>query len=172
MAIDRILILSKESIEARLQRMAYQIYEHNYHEEEVYIIGIDERGGYLADELATRVQQISDLKVHFEHASLDRDSDPNLLGIQLSVEDITTWENKVLIVVDDVLYTGKTLLNVVSILLQATPKFIQTAVLIDRGHRSMPVSADFIGLELATTLHQHVSVEIDASQRKVEAYLS
>ncbi|MCL4132713.1 UNVERIFIED_CONTAM: hypothetical protein GTU68_023847 [Idotea baltica] len=150
--------------------MAYEIYEANYLEEELLVIGIDERGGFLGEELVRSLHEISPLRVTFVSAILDRAEGIPSIGMDLSIE-IEQLENRPIVVVDDVLYSGSTLLNVVAILFQSKPKTIQTAVLIDRGHRMMPISPDFVGLELATTLQQHVSVEIVPKENKAEAYL-
>lgn len=170
MTDNKLKILGQHAIFARLKRMAYEIYEANYKEEELIVIGIDERGGYLAQQLCAHLSEISSMNIHLIHANLDR-SDPAGIGIDLSIEDVETLKAKTLIVVDDVLYTGNTMLNVVAILLQAGTRSIQTATLIDRGHRKMPVSPDFVGMELATTIHQHVIVEIDESNGNVQVFL-
>lgn len=167
----RIQILDQAGILARLKRMAFEIYEANYQEKQLFIIGIDERGGFLAKELQALLEEISPLETHFVQARLDRSGESHEMGITLDLENLEVLRNNPVLVVDDVLYTGTTLLNVVAILLQAGPSTLRNAVLIDRGHRNMPVSADFIGLELATTLHQHVSVEINPETRKVQAFL-
>jgi pyrimidine operon attenuation protein/uracil phosphoribosyltransferase len=167
--MNKISILSPEAIRSRLRRMAYEVYERNYLEAGLTVIGIDERGGYLAGEMVDYLRQISELDVQLVEAHLDRQ--PGSLGIDLDVEAVQDLQDQVLLVVDDVLYTGWTMLHVVSILLQASPKAIQTAVLIDRGHRQLPVSADMTGLQLATTIQQHVSVEIDPATGYVEAFL-
>ncbi|MEL6676037.1 MAG: phosphoribosyltransferase family protein [Bacteroidota bacterium] len=170
MAGTKTKILDQVAITARLKRMAFELYEANYQENELLVIGIDERGGYLAEKLCAYLSAISPLHIRFIQASLDRSQGSPEIGIELS-EELEHLRDKPIVVVDDVLYTGSTLLNVVSILLQATPKSIQTAVLIDRGHRKMPVSSDFVGLEMATTLSQHISVEIVPEKETAEAYL-
>ncbi len=166
--MDKIKILDKASIQQRLKRMAYEIYEAHYQEKELIIIGIDQRGGALAHRLAEHLADISPLELTLLDARLDRESDAPNIGIDLDTEpeDI---KGKPILVVDDVRYTGTTLLHVVSILLYAFPKSIRTAILVDRGHRKLPVSADFTGLELATTFHQHVEVSFEGDN--MDAYL-
>lgn len=167
--MSKILILDSDAIRTRLRRMAYEVYERNYLEQGLTVIGIDERGGYLAQELVAYLRQVSDLDIQLVEAHPDRQ--PDSLGLDLQLDDLSELRDRVVLVVDDVLYTGWTMLHVVSILLQAAPKSIQTAVLIDRGHRQLPVSADMTGLLLATTIHQHVSVEIDPAAGRAEAFL-
>ena len=166
----RLKILDQSGIHDRLKRMAYQIYEAFYNIEKLYVIGISERGGFVAEELSMLLAEISELEIVLIEADLDRESDPVSYGMELSL-DLESLKDQHLLVVDDVLYSGRTLLSVVSILLQAGPRLMKTAVLIDRGHRNLPISADITGLELATTLQQHVHVDINREKRVVEAFL-
>ena len=144
----------------------------NYLEKRLIILGIDERGRYLAEEISQYLSEISPLEVQLADANVDRSESEGSLafGIDLSI-GIEELKDQVVIVVNDVLHTGITLLNVVAILLHAGPKMIQTAVLINRGHRVMPVSSDYVGMELATTIHQHIQVLIDVEKEEVEAFL-
>ena len=166
----KVLILNNQEILKRLYRMAFEIYEKNYYQKELVVIGMNERGGYLATRIVDYLQKVAPIQIHYFQAGVDRETDPVSYGIQLSV-DPEVLQGKHIVVIDDVLYTGRTLLNIVSILLQAGPESIQTAILVDRGHRSMPISPDFVGVELATTLQQHVSIEIDESAEEARAYL-
>ncbi|MEZ4829736.1 MAG: phosphoribosyltransferase family protein [Bacteroidia bacterium] len=169
MSVHKVKILDHKAIFAKLKRMAYQIYEANYLEKKIYLIGIDERGGFLATELAAFLRALSPAEVILVTAQLDRSDAPGI-GVSLS-EPIRDLENQHVVVVDDVLYSGTTMLHVVSILLQANPRTIQVAVMIDRGHRLMPVSPDFVGMVLATTIQQHVSFETDSENSEVAVYL-
>lgn len=171
MRADTVKILDQEAVEAKLLRMAYEIYESHYGKSKIVMIGIGERGGFLARLLLGYLEQISPIEVTFIQARLDKvDNDP-LLGIDIEIESLEELAGKELVVVDDVLYSGMTMLNVVSILLQSRPKSIQTVVLIDRGHQTMPVAANITGMELSTTLQQHVSVQVDPQSRSAQAYL-
>lgn len=164
-------ILDQEAVEAKLLRMAYEIYESHYGQKEIILIGIDQRGGFLGQRLLSHLENISTLKITYLQASLDRQENDSLIGIDLGVENLESLGNGHIVVVDDVLYSGTTLLNVISILLQARPASIQTAVLIDRGHRTVPVAADFTGMQLATTIQQHVQVTLDTTSQRAEAFL-
>jgi pyrimidine operon attenuation protein/uracil phosphoribosyltransferase len=101
--------------------------------------------------------------------------------LRLAKEDPMHWEEpgaesvatgKVAIIVDDVLYSGLTVLNALTKLLPLKPSKIQVAVLIDRGHHHYPVTHDYVGMELATSLLQYVTVEVDEDQSKAAVYLS
>lgn len=160
----RLCILDQAAVEARLRRMAYQIYEHNFGHPRLTLVGVDTRGGWLADRLATLLREISPIEVNLVAATLTRTEEVGkvrLIPVQFSV-DTEAFHGQPVVVVDDVLYGGNTLLNVVSALLPSLPQSIQTAVLIDRGHRLMPISPDFVGMELATSLQQFVGFEVDA----------
>ncbi|MEM7368910.1 MAG: phosphoribosyltransferase family protein [Bacteroidota bacterium] len=170
MSATKVQILNQSESAARLKRIAYEIYERNYLEDEIIIIGIDERGSYLAGEIAQYISAISPLNVHLADANVDRSDDSIVIGIDLSI-GIDELKDQVVIVVNDVLHTGITLLHVVAILLHAGPKIIQTAVLINRGHRVMPIDSDYVGMELATTIHQHIQVIVDEAEKGAEAFL-
>ncbi len=165
-------ILDARAVESRLLRMAYQIYESHYGKSHFVLIGIDVRGGFLAERLAEHLERISPLDIRLIRANLDRDVDGPLLGIDLDIASLEELEGQDLVVVDDVLYSGNTLLNVVSILLQAKPSSIQTVLLIDRGHHTVPIAADITGIKLASTLQQHVEVKVDFDTKTASAYLS
>lgn len=172
MSDQAIRILTRQDVDVRLRRMAYEIYESHYGRSGIVLIGIDERGGFLAEKLLALLQDISPLQIEYLSAHLDRQAGDGLLGIDLGLNSLDELQGKEVVVVDDVLYSGATLLNVVSILLQARPNSIQTVVLIDRGHRTLPVAADVIGLQLATTIQQHVTMQILPDQQGAEAFLS
>lgn len=165
-------ILDAPAVEARLLRMAYQIYESHYGKSDFILIGIDVRGGFLAERLAEHLERISPIRVRLVRAILDRDVEGPLLGIDLDIASLDELEGQDLVVVDDVLYSGNTLLNVVSILFQAKPSSIQTVLLIDRGHHTVPIAADITGIKLASTLQQHVEVKVDFDAKTATAYLS
>ncbi|MDX1905854.1 MAG: phosphoribosyltransferase family protein [Bacteroidia bacterium] len=169
MAAAKVKILDTWDIQARLMRMAYEIYEAYFLETELVVIGIDTRGGMLARHLADNLQKISPLHIVRVDCRLDPEPD-GTLGIDIGA-DVELLRGKNLIVVDDVMYTGRTLMNVLAILLHTGPRSIRTAILIDRGHRLMPVHPDVVGIELATTLQQHVSVEIDPDGEGIQAFV-
>jgi pyrimidine operon attenuation protein/uracil phosphoribosyltransferase len=150
--------------------MAFEIYEQNFGQASVVFIGVGERGGYLAKEISRHLQEISPLEIQILSAHPDRESMESPLPVEFTPE-LGPVEGAHVVIVDDVLYTGRTLMSVISHVLRAKPAKLQTAILIDRGHRHFPVSSDFVGVELATTFHQHVFFELSADRKEVEAYL-
>lgn len=159
------LILEQETILRKLRRMAYEIYEQNAGEEKLIFAGILDRGMTVALHLSEMLQKISPLEVSLLQIELDRN---NPLNARLT-EDIDLT-NKVIIVIDDVANSGRTLFYGMKPLLTFLPKKIQTAVLIDRMHKSFPVSVDYMGYSLSTTLQENILVEIEGRNIK-GAYL-
>lgn len=152
-------ILTSSEIFSKFKRIAYQIYEHNYAEEVIHLVGIGERGFFIAQKLSQHLAQISPLRIQLQRIDVDRTPEEGMM--QLNVDNQTMNMNgRNVIVVDDVLHSGRTLLSVISQLLLKAPKSLQICVLIDRGHRAMPISPDYVGMELATTLQQHVNFVI------------
>jgi pyrimidine operon attenuation protein/uracil phosphoribosyltransferase len=144
--------------------MAWEVYERNFSEQELCLVGIDQRGGFIARELATRLLAISPLRVKVIAAPRDEAG-------KISLEGAESLRDKAVLIVDDVLYTGSTFFVVLNAVMQQQPRKVQTAALIDRGHRNLPITADFVGMDLATTLKQHVSVEMTGDGR-VDAFIN
>lgn len=163
---QRVLILDKERIDRKLQRMAYQIWENNSHETEVTLIGIANGGLAVAESLAARLRQISPLKVHVISVKLDK---KQLLSSEIKLDEDLSGRSVIL--VDDVANSGKTLLYAMKPLLAYEVKKIMVAVLVDRKHKSFPISSDIVGHSVATTLQEHIEVETDNNNGIVAAYL-
>jgi pyrimidine operon attenuation protein/uracil phosphoribosyltransferase len=170
---DHVKILEKQDVQARIKRIAFEIYENNFQEESLILIGADERGDFIAELLQAHLLEISPLKIELWHASFDK-KDRQGRGGRMQVNfshELNVLAGKNVVIVDDVLYSGNTMLHLVAPLLEVMPNKIEVAVLIDRGHRNMPISPNYVGLELATTIHQVVAVEVDFEERFIEAYL-
>ena len=151
-------ILNSADIAARIRRMAFEVYEQNFGETEIYLLGIGDRGSYISGQLLNELRAISPLVCKEFRAEIAR-NESGLMGLSLDLS-ASEIEDKVVLVIDDVLYSGRTQLSAVAQLLTAHPKRIQTLCLIDRGHRMMPIRPDYVGLELATTFQEHVSFEV------------
>ena len=164
---QKIRIMDHEGILAKIRRIAYEIYENNYGQKQLTLVGIDYRGGMVAEILAEAIRSISEIKVQLLSADKVEDDTKVLLkGERLE----QALKEQVVIIVDDVLYSGKTLFQALSEIAPYQPYRIQNAVLIDRGHRNIPISPDFVGTDLATTLQQHVSVEVN-KKGELKAFL-
>lgn len=165
--MERVKILSSYAVKSRLKRMAYQILESNFDEKELYIVSIGKKGNILAIELLKFLELIADFELHHINAFKDRNN-----KITNSVKlNADLPPNKHVIVLDDVLYSGKTTFLCIQEVFKAQSKQIQLLVLIDRGHRKFPVSPDFVGMTLATSLQQMVLLDIDENENRVQVFL-
>jgi pyrimidine operon attenuation protein/uracil phosphoribosyltransferase len=162
------LLLDQKQIEKRINRIAYQLYEDNFEEKEIVIAGIVKSGYLVAQKIEKAMNKICDLKTLLVEVRMDKHNQVRK-DIVLS-EPEEKLKNKVIIVVDDVLNSGKTLIYALRPFLRFDTKKIRTVVLVDRNHKRYPISADFVGISLATTMHEHVSVELEGD--KEVAYLS
>ncbi|MEJ2884470.1 phosphoribosyltransferase family protein [Pedobacter sp. GR22-6] len=169
MAESQLLILDKKQIQQKINRIAYQILEDNLNEKEIVLAGIWDRGYKLALRLKKVLTKISDLKVTMLKVELDRVSTKLIASTDL---DETHWKNKVIILVDDVLNSGKTLAYGLGVFLNTPHKKIRTVVLVDRSHKIFPIATDFVGLQLATVLKEHVDVVMDVEGEEDKVYLS
>ena len=156
---NRVLILDSRQIEQKISRLAYQLYEDSSGESEIVIAGIARSGFAVAEKISDVLKKISTIKVTLAQISLDKHGAMND-EVKVSVPR-EKFANKTVIVVDDVLNSGKTLMHALRPFLDADLKKLRTVVLVDRNHKSYPVSADFSGLTLATTLQEHITVEMD-----------
>lgn len=153
---SRVLILDGQRIERKLARMAWQIWEHNSHRSSVTLVGIAENGISIAQKLAAQLRQISSLQVTVRALTLSK---KNPLGSPVTVDG--TIDDASVVLVDDVANSGRTLLYALKPILETAPEKVLIAVLLDRKHKSFPVSPDIIGHQLATTLQEHIIVQVD-----------
>ena len=160
-------ILTPLQVEQIIQRIAHQILENYYEEEELILVGISNKGYQVAKKINTILSAISDSKVTLLELSINKD-EPLKHSITLS-EEINSLNGKSVILIDDVLNSGRTLIYATRFLLEADIKFLSTVVLVDRRHRKFPIKADFAGLTLSTTLQEHISVIFN--ENDVEVFL-
>jgi pyrimidine operon attenuation protein/uracil phosphoribosyltransferase len=159
------VILTQDVIEKKLERIAYEIYEHNSDEQELILAGIWDRGVILAQKIADILQKIAPFSIRLIELRLDKQ---HPLEVQLSEEP--DFNGKVIVLIDDVANSGRTMLYALKPFLQYLPRKIQTAVLVDRRHKSFPLSVDFVGYSLATTLQDMVMVDVEGEEIR-SAYL-
>ena len=155
----RTVILDKETIKRKVRRMAYEIWERNSDEKEITLIGIEDGGVVLAHNIEPILKEISKMKINVFSIAVNK---KNPLNLALDITHDLTGRSVVL--VDDVANSGKTLLYSLHSLLSYNLKKIVVAVLIDRMHKSFPVSADIVGHRLATTLPEHIEVETKGNE--------
>ncbi len=160
-------IKTAEEIQSIIKRIAYQIYESNLDEEHLVIVGIETAGNQLAELLIDNLHSISSLSISHATLTLDKKNPRNKLHCNLPLAHI---KDQSIVVVDDVLNTGSTLIYAVNYFLQIPVKQIKTAVMVNRNHKKFPVKADFKGISLSTSLNEHVSVVFEGEKKGI--YLS
>ena len=165
LAMEKAKILDSEAIVRTLTRVAHQILEHNKGSEGLVIVGIRSRGAYLAQRLAECIRKIdhSEIPVGALDITLYRDdltlatNQPVVRKTEINFD----LQDKKIILVDDVLYTGRTVRCALSELIDfGRPKCIQLAVLVDRGHRELPIRADYVGKNIPTAQDETVEVRL------------
>ena len=157
-------ILDGAKIEAVIKRLAFQIYESNAANESVVIAGIFKNGALLAHQLSDQLREISNLEVIQVDVKMDKKNPKHSIETNFPVEN---FANKSIVIVDDVLNTGSTLIHAVHYFLKIPVKQLQTAVMVNRNHKKYPIKADFKGISLSTTLKEHIHVEIQGKETGV-----
>jgi len=157
--VQKNCILSAETIKRKLKRMALEIAEQNADEKELIIAGINGNGEVLASKLVQELQQVVSSRIEAVTIQLNKKQPLDaVLSASIDVND------KVVIIVDDVSNTGKTLLYGLKPFIANLPKKIQTAVLVERSHKLFAVQPDYVGLSVATTLQEHITVETEGNE--------
>lgn len=155
-------ILTAEEATFKLHRLALEIAEHLEGEaEELIVIGVKENGLVIAEKIGGFLKNYLTKPFQIISASLNKDLPTDII---LSKE--IDFNDKSVIIVDDVSNSGKTLLYILKPLLQFYPKRIQTLVLVERMHKLYPVKPDYVGLSMATTLQDHIKVEVENGEIK------
>ena len=162
------LILNKKQVMQKVIRIAYEIYENNYKEKRLVIAGISGEGFKLASLLMKELKKIAPFELMLIRVDIDK-KNPAKSEIGINC-DLNTLHRSCLVLVDDVLNTGRIFLHSLKPFLNIDVKKIQTAVLVNRQHKLFPVSADFTGYELSTTLNDHIQVILDREQFGVYLY--
>lgn len=156
-------LLDRRQIRQKIQRLAIEILEENYQEEEIVLAGINNNGMRFAGLLEKEMKRQNLVPVTLTRIRLNP-ADP--LEREIEVEaGREQLAGKVIVVVDDVANTGRTIFYACRPLLEVLPKKVQAAVLVDRTHKSFPIKVDFVGLSLATTLMQNIDVELEEEAR-------
>ncbi|TXI35219.1 MAG: phosphoribosyltransferase [Niabella sp.] len=162
---DKNYILSQPTILKKLNRLALEIIEHNIDEKELIFVGIEPNGVILAKRLKANVEKAADVKVELLTLKLNK-SNPDKVELNKAIE----FNDKVIVVIDDVTNSGKTLLYSMKPFLEHQPKKIQVLVLVERTHTLFPILADYKGFSIATTLQEHIVVTVEGDEIK-GAYL-
>ena len=161
------IVLTKTQIDQKITRLAHQIIENSYGERHIFIGGICGNGKILANALGEIIKSNSELEVTIFEINLHKDQ-PLQHEINLSV-DSESLKDSFIVLVDDVLNSGKTMQYALNKLLEKPTKAIKTVALVDRTHRRYPIKADFSGIGLSTTLKERVQIDLNETNSK--AYL-
>ena len=160
------IILTNEQINHKIKRIAYQILESNSTEKEIVLAGITGNGYILSKKIKGVLSQISDINIQLCEVKIDKKKPRNKIVTSLNSID---YKNKSLVLVDDVLNSGTTLMYGVKHFLEVPLKRFKTAVLVNRNHKKYPIKADFKGVSLSTTLQDNITVKF--TEKTAIAYL-
>jgi pyrimidine operon attenuation protein / uracil phosphoribosyltransferase len=163
------LILDSKQVLQKIKRIAYEIYENNATEEEVVLAGIYDKGYRFAQLVQEQLMAISPLQVHLVRIDLAKFS-ATQSEIQLDCK-LDFLANKSIILLDDVLNTGRTLAHSLKPLLQIPVKKIRVGVIVNRSHTLFPIAADYVGYALSTTIQEHIEVALE-DKNQLGVYLS
>lgn len=165
--MSRSIILNDQQIQDKIRRIAYQIYESNTKEKKIILAGIQQKGYILAQRIATVLGDISPIEVKLCEVHIDKKKPRDKVSTSL---EPSAYKNQSLILVDDVLNSGTTLIYATRHFLDVPLKRFKTVVLVNRNHKKYPIKADFKGISLSTSMQEHIYVEFkkDASLAYLE----
>ncbi len=169
MTANPTLILDSKQVLQKIKRIAYEIYENNATEKEVVLAGIYDKGYRFAQLVQEQLTSISPLQVHLVRIDLEKFS-PVQSEIKLDCEP-SFLKNKSIILLDDVLNTGRTLAHSLQPFLEIPVKKIRVGVIVNRSHTLFPIAADYVGYALATTIQEHIEVKLE-NKEQLAVYLS
>jgi pyrimidine operon attenuation protein/uracil phosphoribosyltransferase len=153
------MILDKETANKKLHRMALEVAERNYDKNELILIGIKENGIFIAKKIEDHLKEIFKGKIVLIELSLDK---KNPGDIKLS--DNLDFNNKAILLIDDVANSGRTMLYALKPLLAQIPQQIETLALVERTHKKFPVAVDYVGLSVSTTLQENIIVKVEQGE--------
>ena len=164
--MDKKKILDNSQIKRKIKRISLQIIESNINEKEIILAGVEKNGFLLAKELNKEINNLSDLNTMVCNIKIDKKNPINSTRISV---DLSSFQSKSIVVIDEVLNSGSTLMYAVKYFLETDLKQLKTAVLVDRNHKKFPIKADFKGVSLSTSLQNHVNVVFN--EDSIEAFL-
>ncbi|SNZ02029.1 phosphoribosyltransferase family protein [Flagellimonas pacifica] len=158
-------ILTHDQVQHIAKRIAYQIYEANVNEKEIIVAGIDGSGSLFAKKIATVLKKITEADIVLCTMKMDK-KNPLQSGVSISLDE-EAYKNKSIVLVDDVLNSGTTLIYGAHHFLRTPIKQLKTAVLVNRNHKKYPIKADYKGISLSTSLNEHIRVEFQTKNDAV-----
>lgn len=167
MSVKKTLILNKEQILQKSKRIAYQILEDNFEETSIVLVGIADRGYTFARRLQNILKEIaSDKNIELIKVTIEK----NKRNLEATTDQpVETAKDKAVVIIDDVLNSGRTLAYALGAFINVPLKKMRTAVLIDRSHHQFPIFSDFYGTKLSTILKEHVEVKLEEIDNEEDA---
>ena len=156
--MNQTIILTNEQINHTVKRIAFEIYENNIDEKAIILAGIADNGYIFAQKLKKVLDKISNIEVRLCKVNVNKKKPLENIVTSLHEKD---YINQSLVLVDDVLSSGTTLMYAVKHFLEVPLKQFKTAVLVNRNHKKYPIKADFKGISLSTSLQEHITVEFN-----------
>ncbi len=161
--MNQSIILNNQQINHTIKRIAFQIYENNINEKTIILAGIAKNGFLLAQKFKKALEEISNIQVILCEVKINKKRPLEPIETSLNSSE---YADKSLVLVDDVLNSGTTLMYAVKHFLEVPLKQFKTAVLVNRNHKKYPIKADFKGLSLSTSLQEHITVEFDKNEAR------
>lgn len=158
-------ILNKQQIENKILRISFEIIEGNLDANNILLIGLEKNGFIIAKKIQNFIQQKASLNIGVVKMTLKKNNEKKIFSDKIK-DDYNSF-----VLIDDVLKSGKTIIHAIKELLKFNIKKLETVVLINRKHNVFPVGVNYVGLELSTTLEDHIEVILD-DEKKIGAYLS
>jgi pyrimidine operon attenuation protein/uracil phosphoribosyltransferase len=154
--MSKSIILTNQQINNKIKSIAFQIFENNIEEKKIVIAGIKNKGFILAQKIKKVLEEISSIEVQLCEVMINKKKPQEKIETSINSNE---YKNMSLVLVDDVLNSGTTLIYAVKQFLDVPLKQFQTAVLVNRNHKKYPIKADFKGISLSTSLQEHINVE-------------
>lgn len=159
------LILTDAQVRQKIKRIAFEVFENNFQEKEIILAGVLDQGYELAQLLKKELEDIAPFQVLLIKVKLDKFA-PTQSEITLDC-DTKMVKNKCVVLIDDVMNTGRTMAYSLKPFLNIKVKKIETAVLVNRSHTQFPISTQYAGYQLATTINEHVEVQLKSDRKEV-----
>lgn len=160
--VNKSIVLNQQQINQKIARIAFEIFENTFEEKELFVAGISGNGFLLAERIVAKLHEISDQNVRLFEVTVNKDNPLDEI-IKLSIDDSDLSQSTV-IIFDDVINSGRTMIHAVRRILDNKLSVLKVATLVNRTHRRYPVKADFVGIDIATTLKDHIVVELGANE--------
>lgn len=153
------MILNKITAEKKLRRMALEVAERNFDTESLVIIGIKENGIFIAYKIAAYLKEVFNGKITVIDLAMDK-KDPGEIKLSEQID----FNNKTVLLIDDVANSGRTMLYALKPLLMQKPRQVQTLALVERTHKKFPIAVDYVGLSISTTMDENIIVEVESGE--------